>query len=97
MARAAARVISQRTSLRATYTYNGLEQLASRVLTNMTPSGTTHFVHDRAGNVIAETDGSGPAGTVREYIWLPGAEIAPTFAAHVPVDRPSHAECSRTP
>ena len=75
-------------SLRATYTYNGLEQLASRVLTNMTPSGTTHFVHDRAGNVIAETDGSGPAGTVREYIWLPGAEIAPTFAAHVPVDRP---------
>ena len=63
-------------SLRATYTYNGLEQLASRVLTNMTPSGTTHFLHDRAGNVIAETDGSGPAGTVREYIWLPATNSA---------------------
>ena len=25
---------------------------------------------------------------MREYIWLPDAEIAPTFAAHVPVDRP---------
>jgi YD repeat-containing protein len=36
-------------SLRGTYTTNGLEQLAIRVLTNMTPSGTTHFVHGQAG------------------------------------------------
>ena len=36
------------------YTYNGLEQLAIRVTTNMTPSGTTHFIHDLMGNVIAE-------------------------------------------
>jgi hypothetical protein len=36
-------------SLRGSYTYNALEQLASRVLTNITPAGTTHFVHDRLG------------------------------------------------
>jgi YD repeat-containing protein len=42
-------------SLKGTYTYNALEQLSVRVATNQTPSGTTHFIHDLFGNVIAET------------------------------------------
>jgi CRISPR-associated endonuclease Cas3-HD len=72
--------------LKGTYTYNGLEQLAIRTTTNMTPSGTTHFIHDLMGNVIAETNGTA-AGTVREYIWLTEAEIAPTFGSRARVDR----------
>lgn len=69
------------------YAHNGLEQLVERELTNGGPD-VTHFVHDRFGNVIAESDGSGPSGTTREYIWLPEAEIAPTFASRPPIDRP---------
>lgn len=38
--------------------------------------------------MIAETNGTGAAGTLREYIWLPETEIAPTFNARAPVDRP---------
>jgi len=75
-------------SLRGTYAYNGLEQLAIRVMTDQTPSGTVHSLYDRAGNLIAETDGTGPAGTVREYIWLPEAEIAPTSGSRTAVARP---------
>ena len=69
------------------YAYNGLEQLVQRELTNAGPD-LTHFVHDRFGNVIAESDGTGPSGTTHEYIWLPEAEIAPTFGARAQVDRP---------
>ncbi len=36
--------------------------------------GTVHYVHDAAGNIIAETDGTG--ATVREYIWIPGVGYA---------------------
>ena len=71
------------------YTYNALEQLAVRA--QVSPAATTHFIHDRAGNVIAETAGggaTGATGTVREYIWLPKTEIAPTFASRTVVDRP---------
>ncbi len=78
-------------SLKGTYTYNGLEQLAIRVSTNQTPAGTTHFIHDLMGNVIAETAGNGATGatgTVREYIYLPEAEIAPTMGSRTVVDRP---------
>jgi RHS repeat-associated protein len=69
------------------YAYNGLEQLVVRQLT-LGGSDVTHFVHDRFGNIIAESDGSGPSGTTREYIWLPEAEIAPTFASRAAIDRP---------
>ncbi len=48
--------------------------------------GTTHYVHDRSGNVIAELNAAG--ATVREYIWLPEAEIAPTAASRATIDRP---------
>ena len=72
------------------YTYNGLEQLAIRTQT-AGGTGVTHFIHDPFGNVIAETAGggaTGATGTVREYIYLPEAEIAPTFASRTRVDRP---------
>ena len=71
------------------YTYNALEQLAIRQ--QVSPASTTHFIHDRMGNVIAETAGGGPTGatgTVREYIWLYETEIAPTSSSRTSVDRP---------
>ena len=71
------------------YTYNAPEQLAIRQ--QVSPTATTHFIHDRMGNVIAETAGGGPTGatgTVREYIWLPETVIARTMASCTVVDRP---------
>ena len=63
--------------LRGARLYNGLEQLITRVVSNSgSADGTIHTVHDRTGNVIAETDATG--ATVREYIWLPGAGHAGT-------------------
>lgn len=56
-------------SLKGTYVYNYAAQLVSRTLTNTTPSGTVHYIHDLDGNVIAEADGFG--NVTREYIWLP--------------------------
>ena len=74
-------------TVRGTYTYNGFDQLISRVITNSgTANGTTHFVHDLWGNVIAELNSTG--ATVREYIWLPEAEIAPTRQSRAQVDIP---------
>jgi YD repeat-containing protein len=47
-------------------TYNGSAQLIIRVITNSGAlNGTTHYVHDGKGNVIAEADSSG--NTLREY------------------------------
>lgn len=69
-------------------TYNGLEQVAVRVMTNQTPSGTIHSLYDRAGTLLAVTDGSGASGTSREYVWLLDAEIAPTFGSRTKLDRP---------
>jgi len=43
-------------------------------------------VRDLFGNVLAELDGTG--ATVREYIWLPESEIAPTRRSRTTVDRP---------
>lgn len=63
-------------SLKGTYTYNYAAQLVSRTLTNTTPSGTIHYIHDIEGNVIAETDGLG--NTVREYIWMPSGSGSDT-------------------
>jgi RHS repeat-associated protein len=48
----------------------------------------THFIHDIFGNVIAETNGAGPAGTTRELIWLPETEIVPTMGSRAQIDRP---------
>jgi hypothetical protein len=76
-------------ALTYTYTYNALAQLASRVVSS--PAATTHFIHDRMGNVIAETAGggaTGTTGTTREYIYLYETEIAPTMGSRTGVDRP---------
>jgi hypothetical protein len=46
-----------------------------RVITNSgAADGTIHTVHDRNGNIIAESDATG--ATLREYIWLPDAGYA---------------------
>jgi RHS repeat-associated protein len=58
----------------ADYTYDGLERLAIRATQNMTPSGTTHYVYDRAGHLLAEASGTGT--TVREYVWLDDLPLA---------------------
>ena len=73
------KTVSQSGNLLGTYTYNGREQLATRVITNSgSANGTSclrsgcplasarHFVHDQWGNIIAELDATG--ATVREYI-----------------------------
>ena len=44
--------ITSASNLKATYTYDAMEHLAIRVLTNMTPSGTIHTVYDRVGNLL---------------------------------------------
>jgi RHS repeat-associated protein len=84
--------VTQGGLLKGTYTYNGLEQVAVRVVANSGSSnGTVHAIYDIKGNLIAETAGggaTGATGTVREYIWLHDVEIAPTKDARVPVDRP---------
>ncbi len=84
----------------------------------MLASGKAHFIYDRVvpkarkqtGNLIAETAGggaTGSTGTVREYIYLPETEIAPTMGSRTVVDRPVavvnavntflFARCRRTP
>ncbi len=73
------------------YGYNALEQLVIRQQTAGPSPFTTHFVHDIFGNIIAETAGggaTGATGTVREYIWLPETEIAPTAGSRTTIDRP---------
>ena len=81
------KTVSFQGNLVGTYTYNGGEQLIQRVITNSGSSnGTIQYVHDRMGNIIAEATSAG--ATAREYIWLPEAEIAPTFQSRAQVDRP---------
>jgi RHS repeat-associated protein len=58
----------------ADYTYDGLERLAIRATQNMTPAGTTHYVYDLAGHLIAESTDTGQ--TVREYVWLDDMPLA---------------------
>lgn len=58
----------------ADYTYDGLERMAIRATQNMTPSGTTHYLYDRAGRLIAEASNTGAA--LREYIWVDDMPLA---------------------
>ena len=41
------------TTVTANYIYDGLERPALRTTQNMTPVGTTHYVYDLAGYLIA--------------------------------------------
>jgi len=43
----------------ADYTYDGLERMAIRTTLNMTPAGTTHYLYDLAGRLLAEADDTG--------------------------------------
>jgi YD repeat-containing protein len=58
----------------ASYTYDGLERMAIRTTSNMTPAGTTHYIYDLAGHLIAEATSTGT--TVREYVWLDDTPVA---------------------
>jgi RHS repeat-associated protein len=58
----------------ADYVYDGLERLAIRTTQNMTPAGTTHYVHDLQGHLIAEANDIGQ--TLREYVWLDDMPLA---------------------
>jgi RHS repeat-associated protein len=60
--------------VRADYVYDALERLAIRTTQNMTPSGTTHYVYNLAGRLLAEATDTGT--TVREYIWLDDMPLA---------------------
>jgi RHS repeat-associated protein len=60
------------------YLYNAMEQLASRAVSSpLTPVGTTHYIYDLDGNLIAEAFGATAATAVlvREYIWLEGMPV----------------------
>jgi YD repeat-containing protein len=68
----------------ASYTLNYLGQ---RVIKAATISGTTHFHYDRAGHLIAESDGSG--NLLDEYVWLddtPLAFVTPTSIDFIHAD-----------
>jgi hypothetical protein len=65
------------------YGYKNRDRLAT-----MTVGGNPASLYDRAGNLLAETDGSGASGTIREYIWLRDTEIAPTSGSRTALDRP---------
>ncbi|WP_158516207.1 RHS repeat-associated core domain-containing protein [Bosea vaviloviae] len=68
-------------TLKGAYTYDGLERLAIRAVTNTTPSGTTHLIYDTAGHLLAEANAASGA-TIREYVWLEvddlGSDTGPT-------------------
>jgi RHS repeat-associated protein len=61
-----------------TYLFNGLEQLSSRIIAApLSPAGTTHYIYDLDGHLIAEAFGTSAstAVIVREYIWLEGMPV----------------------
>jgi RHS repeat-associated protein len=66
--------VSVGAQVRADYVYDALERMALRTTQNMTPSGTTHYLYDRAGHLLAEASDSGT--TIREYVWLDDMPLA---------------------
>jgi RHS repeat-associated protein len=69
-----------------TYTYDGFERLRVRVVANQTPAsnnGTTHYVWDIFGQIIAEANGATGA-TLRETGSLEGMPLAAVDVAAVP-------------
>src|SRR4051794_11729441 len=59
-------------TVKADYTYDGLERMAIRATTS--PSATTHYLYDIDGRLLVEADGSGQ--TLREYVWLDDMPLA---------------------
>jgi hypothetical protein len=65
-----------------TYTYDAFERLRIRVVANQTPTtnnGTTHYVWDIFGQIIAEANGS-TGVTLRETIYLDSMPLAAIHA-----------------
>jgi RHS repeat-associated protein len=58
----------------ANYTYDGLERMAIRTTQNVSSPGTTNYVYDRAGWLLAEASASGTTQT--EYVWLDDLPLA---------------------
>jgi hypothetical protein len=56
--------VSAGSQVRADYVYDALERMALRTTQNMTPSGTSHSICDRAGHLLVEATDTGT--TVRE-------------------------------
>jgi RHS repeat-associated protein len=55
-------------STNGAYLYDAFSRLAQRIVSNVTPSGTTQYLYDPFGHVLVETDQNGVS--LREYIWL---------------------------
>jgi RHS repeat-associated protein len=66
--------VSVASVVQASYIYDGLERLAIRTTQNMTPSGTTHYVYDLSGRILAEATSSGTTQT--EYVWVDDLPLA---------------------
>jgi hypothetical protein len=63
----------------ATYLFNSQEQMVSRTrLSPLLPQGTSHYLYDLDGHLIAEAFGATAASAVivREYLWLEGLPVA---------------------
>jgi RHS repeat-associated protein len=56
------------------YTYDGFSRIVQRVVSNVSPAGTTQYLYDEFGHVVLETDGAG--NSLREYIWLGDMPVA---------------------
>jgi YD repeat-containing protein len=51
-----------------TYVYDAFARLAQRIVAAVAPAGTTQYLYDESGHVVAETDANGVS--LHEYIWL---------------------------
>lgn len=61
-------------TVKANYSYDGLERMSIRTTQNMTPAATTHYIYDRAGRLLAEASSAGAAQ--REYVWIDDMPLA---------------------
>jgi len=78
------RVANQNQPL-ASYAYNFLGQRAAKT----TPSTVTHFVNDRAGHLLAESNGATGAAQT-EYLWLDDMPLALVTGGNLYFIHPDH-------
>src|SRR5260221_1915325 len=69
----------------ATYAYNFLGQRAAKT----TPSAITHFLYDRAGHLLAESNGATGAAQT-EYVWLGDMALAVVTNGNLYFIHPDH-------
>ncbi|NJS14205.1 MAG: hypothetical protein HC788_05760 [Sphingopyxis sp.] len=80
------RTLSIGTTLKTTYTYDGLQRL--RVRTQASPASTTHLVWNAFGTIIAEHAAAG--AVQKEYIWLGDTPLAVFEGASLYYVHPDH-------